>query len=105
MQSEGQLCTDLELVLSGEGRVYEASPAGRQITLYEIGQREACMLDAARVLSDTPSPMNAMAITDVSYLSIPAKDLRNLISKYEDTRAFVLGALSRRFVAILGLIR
>jgi len=104
MQSEGQHFRDLELMLSGEKRIYKASPTGREITLYEIGRGEACILNAACVLSDTLSPVSAMAITDVSYLMIPAEDFKNLLSTYEEMRTFVFGAFGQRLVSILELI-
>jgi CRP/FNR family transcriptional regulator len=104
MQSEGQHFRNLELMMSGEKRIYKASPTGREITLYEIGRGEACVVNAACVLSDTLSPVNAMAITDVSYLVIPAEDFRSLLSTYEEMRTFVFGAVSQRLVTILELI-
>lgn len=104
MQLEGQPCRDLGLMLSGEKRIYIASPAAREITLYEVGQGEACIINAACVLSNKLCPANAIAITDVSSLLIPAKDFRNLLSTYEEMRAFVFGAINQRLVGILGLV-
>ncbi len=104
MQYEGQLCTDFELMLSGEKRIYKSDPAGREITLYELGPGEACILNAACLLSDTPSSVNATAITDVSCLLLPAEDFRNLLSAHEEMRTFVFGSISNRFVTILELI-
>lgn len=104
MQFEGKPCRDLELMLSGEKRVYKAGPKAREITLYEVGPGEVCILNAACVLSDTPSSVNAMAITDVSSLMIQAEDFRSLLYTYEEMRKFVFGAVSQRLVTILELI-
>ena len=104
MQSEGKPCRDLEMMLSGEKRVYKASPKAREITLYEVGPGEICILNAACVLSNTPSPVNAMAITDIRSLMIKAEDVRSLLSTYEEMRTFVFGAVSQRLVTILELI-
>jgi len=91
-------------MLSGEKRIYKSDPAGREITLYEVGPGEACILNAACLLSDIPSPVNAMAITDVSCLLLPAEDFRNLLSAHEEMRTLVFGAISNRFVTIMELI-
>jgi CRP/FNR family transcriptional regulator len=104
MQFEGQHFRNFELILSGEKRIYKVNPSGREITLYEIGRGEACILNAACVLSNTLSSVNAMAMTDVSYLTIPAEDFKNLLSIYEEMRTFVFGAISQRLVSILELI-
>lgn len=101
---EGQPCENLELMLSGEKRVYKSSPSAKEITLYEVGPGEACILNAACVLSDTVCPANAITITDVHSLLIPAKDFRKLLSEYEQMRAFVFNAVSQRLAGILELI-
>jgi len=103
-QLEGELCTDLELMLSGEKKVYKSSSAGREITLYEVGRGEACILNSICILSDTPCPVNGMTITDVDSLLIPARDFKKLISNYEEMRAFVFGSISQRLAAVLELL-
>jgi CRP/FNR family transcriptional regulator len=104
MHLEGEACTYLELVLSGEKRAYKSGPAAREITLYEIGPGEACPVNAACLLSNTPCPLNVAAITDVSLLLIPAKDFRNLLAAYEEVRTFVFNSVGHRFAAVLGLL-
>jgi CRP/FNR family transcriptional regulator len=104
IQLEGQPCTHLEFILSGEKRVYKASPSAREITLYEVGPGEVCILSAACVLSDTLCPVNATAISDVDSLMILANDFRNLISTYEEMRAFVFDLFTQRLVTILELL-
>lgn len=103
-QLEGELCTDLELMLSGEKRVYKSSPASREITLYEVGRGEACILNTISILSDVPCPVNAVTITDVNSLLIPARDFQKLLSNYEEMRAFVFGSISQRLATVLELL-
>ena len=104
VQLEGQPCTHLELILSGEKRVYKASPAAREITLYEVGPGEVCILSAACVLSNKRCPVNAMAISDINSLMILANDFRNLVSTHEEMRAFIFDLFTQRLVTILELL-
>ncbi|MHC4707516.1 MAG: Crp/Fnr family transcriptional regulator [Planctomycetota bacterium] len=104
MHLEGEPCTYLELVLSGEERGYKSGPAAKEITLYEVGPGEACPINAVCVLTDTAFPLNVAAITDVSLLLIPAKDFKNLLSEYEEMRTFVFRSVGQRFEAVLGLV-
>jgi len=104
MLLEGQPCTGLELMVSGEKRVYKAGPGAKEITLYEVGPGEACVINAACVLTDTPSPVNTMAASDISLLSIPAEDFKNLLSEYGHVRAFVFASVSRTVVTVLELL-
>lgn len=101
---EGQFCSDLELVVSGEKRVYKSNPAGKEITLYEVGSGEACIINAVCALADIPSPVNSTAITDVSSLLIPVRDFRDLVATHKEVRSFIFGAIGNRITSFLELL-
>jgi CRP/FNR family transcriptional regulator len=104
MQLEGQPSDSLGLMLSGVKRIYKTSKIGREITLYEVGPGEACILNASCILSNIVCPVNAVSVTDVAMLSLPAKDFRELVAKYEEMRSFVFAAISQNFASIIELI-
>lgn len=104
VQLEGQRCTDLELMLSGGKRIYKSGLNAKEITLYEVGSGEACIINAACALSDTVVPVNVVTISDVHSLLIPARDFRRLVSVYEELRTFVFASFSERLVSILELL-
>ncbi len=103
-QLEGQLCKHLELLLSGEKRIYVSSPAGKEITLYEVGPGEACIINAVCALTNTRSPVNSRALTDVSSILIPAEDFRNLVAAHKEVRSFVFGSIEQRITSFLELL-
>lgn len=102
--SEGDPCSAIAFFLSGEIRVYKAGSSGREITLYEIGRGETCILNASCILAGMSYPANAVTIRGGEMLLVPAGDFRRLIGKYETMRDFVFTLLSRRLTSVMTLI-
>ena len=102
--SAGDPCQSIALVLSGEIRVYKTGESGREITLYEIGHGETCILNASCVLSNIRYPANAASTEGGEALMIPAADFRRLLEKYPAMRDFIYNLLSARLAAVMELI-
>jgi CRP/FNR family transcriptional regulator, anaerobic regulatory protein len=102
--SEGDSCQVIAFVLSGEIRVYKTGQTGREITLYEIGPGETCILNASCILSGTSYPANAVTVSDVTMLLIPSTDFRRLVDKHEEMRDFIFALLSRRLSGVMELV-
>ncbi len=102
--SEGDDCAVIAFVLSGEIRVYKISQTGREITLYEIGPGETCILNASCILSGTSYPANAVTTSEGSMLLIPSADFRRLVAEHEEMQDFVFTLLSRRLSMVMALV-
>lgn len=102
--SEGQECNNLGLMLSGKNRIYKLSETGKEITLYEIGPGEFCILNASSILSNSPCPANADSITEVEMLLIPARVFRSLVVEYEEMRSFVFKLIHQIVATTLELV-
>jgi len=102
--SEGDVCQGIAFVLSGEIRVYKIGETGREITLYEIGPGETCILNASCILSGSTYPANAVAATEVSVLLVPSADFRGLVTAHEEMRIFVFSLLSQRLATVMELV-
>jgi CRP/FNR family transcriptional regulator len=105
LQLEGRPCNNAEFQLSGVKRNYKVSQTGREITLYEVGPGEICIVNVACSLSNSVCPTNSVSLTDVTMLSISAKDFRKLVAKYEEMRTFIFAAISQKFAEVMELIK
>ena len=101
---EGDTCSHIAFVTEGEIRVFKASGSGREITLYEIGPGETCILNASCILSGTSYPAHAVTLTNVTALLIPANVFSQLIDEYTVMRTFVFNLLSQRLVTVFELL-
>lgn len=101
---QGDACSHIALLLSGEIRVYKMSELGREITLYEIGPGDTCILNASCILSDITYPANAATVEAGEMLLLPAARFRELLARHEEMRTFVFSLLSQRLGTVMALV-
>jgi CRP/FNR family transcriptional regulator len=102
--AEGDSCGQIAFVLKGEIRVFKASASGREITLYEIGRGDTCILNASCILSNTGYPANALSLVKTEVLLLPALVFRQLLETYQEMRVFVYTMLSYRLTLVMNLV-
>ena len=102
--SEGDVCSAIAFVISGEIRVFKIGESGREITLYELEKGETCILNASCILSKMSYPAHAVIMLDSELLLIPAGEFRGLMARYEEMREFVFNLLSRRLTSVMTLV-
>lgn len=102
--SEGDSCSAIAFILSGEIRVFKTGGSGREITLYDIGRGETCILNASCILAGMSYPANAVTVRGGEMMLVPARDFRRFIGEYETMRNFVFDLLSHRLSSVMALI-
>jgi CRP/FNR family transcriptional regulator len=102
--SEGDSCTAIAFVISGNIRVYKIGQSGREITLYEIGPGETCILNASCILAGQGYPAHAATVEDTDLLLIPSSEFRRMVSGHEQMREFVFTLLSKRLSGVMELV-
>lgn len=102
--AEGDACSAIAFLLSGEIRVYKMGDSGREITLYEINRGETCILNASCILSSMTYPAYAVSTEGGEMLLIPANEFRKLIAEYAEMRDFVFTILSQRLSTVMELV-
>lgn len=101
---EGDNCSAIALVISGEIRVYKSNDAGRELTLYEIGPGDTCILNASCILAGIGYPANAITAAKTEVLLLPAGVFRQLLDTHSELQLYVYTMLSQRLTAIMALI-
>jgi CRP/FNR family transcriptional regulator len=91
-------------MLTGEKRIYKVGDSTREITLYEIGSGDICVLNALSILSNTELPANAATYSESEVLLLPAPNFLDLIGKYDAMRSFVHSYINESIVNIMSLI-
>lgn len=101
---EGDACSRIAFLLSGGVRVFKIGETGREITLYEIGAGETCILNASCILSDRGYPAHAVTTAPGEMLLLPAGVFRRLIAGHPEVRDFVFALLSDRLALVMALV-
>jgi len=101
---EGDSCSGIAFLLSGAIRVYKCGETGREITLYEIGPGETCILNASCILGNKAYPANAVTLSKGELVLVPAHDFRRLLGSHEAMRDFVFALLSERLGEVMELV-
>jgi CRP/FNR family transcriptional regulator len=101
---EGDECRDFVLMLSGEKRIFKMGGSAREITLYEIGPGDICVLNASCILSNTKLPANAATTSATEVLLLPDQHFLDLTARYEEMRAFVHSHINAGLTSIMELL-
>ncbi len=101
---EGQSCSRIALVGSGDIRVFKRGENGREITLYHVEEGQTCILTASCVLAQSPYPATAVVDQPAQAIVFPADIFRDWVAHNEIIRQFVFSALANRMEGVLSLI-
>jgi len=104
LKEEGDEISDFVLLLSGEKRVYKTNGIGREITLYEMGPGDICLLNVSCLLSNSRLPANAASLTKVEMLLMEGACFLDIMRKYDEMRTFVFGRIANGFASVTSLI-
>jgi CRP/FNR family transcriptional regulator len=101
---EGDACSAIAFLFDGQIRVYKSGESGREITLYEIGRGETCILNASCILGNNAYPANAVTTAPVDVLLVPAHEFSRILKGHEALRSFVFSLLSSRLTEVMELV-
>lgn len=102
--TEGDSCQMFLFLLSGDIRIYKTGAGGREITLYDIGAGETCIVNASCILSGAPAPANALTQSGCDALLLPAPVFRGLTARHEVVRNYVFRVLAGNLANVMALV-
>lgn len=101
---DGDECTHLPLVVTGELLLSKHGESGRAITLYRVEDGESCILSTLSILNQELFPAEATSRSASSLVLVPAEVLRLLIDRDERWRQFVFSTYHQRLSGLIALI-
>jgi CRP/FNR family transcriptional regulator len=102
--SEHQPCSGFPLVLTGQVRVAQRYPNGREMQLYRVGPGDACVLSSSCLLGRSQYPASGIAETDVELAVLPPDDFRALVVDDAAFREYVFSLFGERLASLLSLV-
>ncbi len=101
---DGDSCTHLPLVVSGELILTKHAENGRAITLYRVEGGQSCILSTLSILNSDVFPAEATTRGASTLLLVPAEVLRRLIDRDDWWRRFVFSTYHQRLSGLISLI-
>lgn len=102
---EGDCDLSFYILLKGIVRVYKASEAGREITVYKVSSGESCILSAFALFSRTPFLADAIAEEDSVLLQVSGECFRDWMNRCQPWREYVFSLLSTNLTEIINKLQ
>lgn len=104
LRMAGESCEHFPIVLSGEIRVFAMGEGGREVTLYDIGPGESCILTASCILNGEHFPAFARTRTAAELVLVPSSKVPDWFDRFAPWRTYLLDLVSRRLGHVIEVV-
>lgn len=104
MHSGSEDCAGLFLVQTGQVRVYIFSPAGKEITLYRLFERDICIFSASCMIKDIRFDLYVEAEKDTQAILIPTHIYQMLMKSSLPVSNYTNQLVSSRFSDVMWIL-
>lgn len=101
---DGDECSHLPLVLTGEVALTKYGESGRAITLYRVGGGESCILSTLSIMNQSAFPAMASTHGATTLLLVPADVVRQLVETDGAWRSFIFSMYHQRLSGLIELV-
>lgn len=100
----GGECTGVEIVKSGQARVYINSKEGKELTLYRLLEGDVCVMSAACMIKSINFGISLLAEEDSEIAIIPRKIYQQLNDRNIYVKNFTLEIIASKFSDVMWLL-
>lgn len=101
---QGDICTDILLLKSGNVKLFIHGQIDEVVFLYEIKRGEQCIINTSSTLSCSEAIATAETVTDIQGWLIPQKISKELMVKSSTYQEYIFSLFSLKFSALTTLI-
>lgn len=103
LNHDNKECKGIEIIVSGQARVYISSLHGSQITLYRLFDNDVCVLSAGCMLKNLDIPIEIEFEKETVMYVIDNYIFKKICDENIHVKEFVLGELSMKFSEVMWL--
>jgi len=101
---ESDKCENFVLLIEGTLRVFKSANHEREITIYRVSSGEQCVLSLQSMLSGDNYFANAIAETELTFLTLNKTDFYQLLDESNAFQQYLLKYMSQRLYDIVTLV-
>ena len=101
IMSPGAQCTHYLFVVRGRARVHVLTESGREISLYQVGPGDSCVLTTSCLFSHEPFPAGIVAETELLAFATGVTRFERAIDESPPFRRFVFRKFGERLVDVV----
>lgn len=104
LNSKNSTCTGIVLVLSGQLRSFMSSNTSREITLFNLFERDICVLSSSCVYPNLTYDVNLEAVKDSSVIIIDSKFFKELTTNNLKIQSFFLNLMQDKLSEVMWVL-
>lgn len=97
-------CTGVEIIKSGQVRIFSSSPNGGEITLFRLTDGDVCILSAACMIKSLVIDTNMEMESNTDICIIPTDVYKSLHQQNSSVKDYTLNIVSEKFSDIMWLL-
>lgn len=101
---QDKICSGFVMLLSGDVRVFQYAPDGREITLYRLAPGDTCVMSLNSILHNKQFGAVAKTESDISAIVLTPPQFYSALAVSEKFRIHIMASMSDRYCDMLTVV-